>query len=133
MNKEEAQSPLEVQEGDSVTLVAQLSPETAVTQWQKDGQMLLSGGRLLVCSEGPARSLTIKQVELGDAGTFLCDAGDDEVYFTLHVKGEPMEMPPAEQDLCPQPWAELCSWCRGTGAVCEQAGGAGEAAGAGGW
>ncbi|XP_052531347.1 obscurin-like protein 1 isoform X7 [Tympanuchus pallidicinctus] len=90
VNKEEAQSPLEVQEGDSVTLVAQLSPETAVTQWQKDGQMLLSGGRLLVCSEGPARSLTIKQVELGDAGTFLCDAGDDEVYFTLHVKEAPV-------------------------------------------
>ncbi|XP_010711957.1 obscurin-like protein 1 isoform X4 [Meleagris gallopavo] len=90
VNKEEAQSPLEVQEGDSVTLVAQLSPETAAAQWQKDGQMLLSGGRLLVCSEGPARSLTIKQVELGDAGTFLCDAGDDEVYFTLHVKEAPV-------------------------------------------
>ncbi|XP_072197962.1 obscurin-like protein 1 [Excalfactoria chinensis] len=90
VNKEEAQSPLEVQEGDSVTLVAQLSLETAEAQWQKDGQKLLSGGRLLVCSEGPARSLTIKQVELGDAGTFLCDAGDDEVYFTLHVKEAPV-------------------------------------------
>ncbi|XP_021255510.1 obscurin-like protein 1 [Numida meleagris] len=90
VNKEEAQSPLEVQEGDSVTMVARLSPETAAVQWQKDGQMLRSGGRLLVCSEGPARSLTIKQVELGDAGTFLCDAGDDEVYFTLHVKEAPV-------------------------------------------
>ncbi|XP_054686750.1 obscurin-like protein 1 isoform X2 [Grus americana] len=90
VNKEEVQSPLEVLEGDSVTLVAQLSPETAAAQWQKDGQTLRSGGRLLVCSEGPARSLTIKQAELGDSGIFLCDAGDDEVNFTLHVKEAPM-------------------------------------------
>lgn len=93
VNKEEAQSPLEVLEGDSVTLVARLSPETAAAQWQKDGQTLRSGGRLLVCSEGPARSLTIKQVELGDSGIFLCDAGDDEVHFMLHVKGEPGGVP----------------------------------------
>ncbi|XP_074685032.1 obscurin-like protein 1 isoform X1 [Strix aluco] len=90
VNKEEAQSPLEVLEGDSVTLVARLSPETAAVQWQKDGQMLHSGGRLLVCSEGPARSLTIKQAELGDGGVFLCDAGDDEVHFMLHVKEAPV-------------------------------------------
>ncbi|KAM9235830.1 obscurin-like protein 1 [Leptosomus discolor] len=90
VNKEEAQSPLEVMEGDSVTLVARLSPETAAVQWQKDGQMLCSGGRLLVCSEGPTRSLTIKQAELGDGGIFLCDAGDDEVHFTLHVKEAPV-------------------------------------------
>ncbi|XP_056352869.1 LOW QUALITY PROTEIN: obscurin-like protein 1 [Oenanthe melanoleuca] len=90
VNKEEAQSPLEVQEGDSVTLVARLSPETAAVQWQKDGQTLCSGGRLLVCSEGPTRSLTIKQTELGDGGIFLCDAGDDEVHFTLRVKEAPV-------------------------------------------
>ncbi|XP_068051722.1 obscurin-like protein 1 isoform X2 [Anomalospiza imberbis] len=90
VNKEEAQSPLEVQEGDSVTLVARLSPETAAVQWQKDGRTLCSGGRLLVCSEGPTRSLTIRQAELGDGGIFLCDAGDDEVHFTLHVKEAPV-------------------------------------------
>ncbi|XP_066046190.1 obscurin-like protein 1 [Chamaea fasciata] len=90
VNKEEAQSPLEVQEGDSVTLVARLSSETAAVQWQKDGQTLCSGGRLLVCSEGPTRSLTIKQAELGDGGIFLCDAGDDEAHFTLHVKEAPV-------------------------------------------
>ncbi|XP_025933728.1 obscurin-like protein 1 [Apteryx rowi] len=90
VNKEEAQSPVEVLEGDSVTLVARLSPETAAVQWLKDGRVLRSGGRLLVCSEGPARSLTIKQTELGDSGVFLCDAGDDEVHFTLHVKEAPV-------------------------------------------
>nr|XP_009931895.1 PREDICTED: obscurin-like protein 1 [Opisthocomus hoazin] len=90
VNKEEAQSPLEVLEGDSVTLVARLSPEMAAAQWQKDGQTLRSGGRLLVCSEGPARSLTIRQAELGDSGIFICDAGDDEVHFTLRVKEPPV-------------------------------------------
>ncbi|XP_067994895.1 obscurin-like protein 1 [Melanerpes formicivorus] len=90
VNKEEVQSPLEVLEGDSVTLVARLSPETAVVKWQKDGEMLRSGGRLLVCSEGPTRSLTIKQAELGDSGMFLCDASDDEVQFMLNVKEAPV-------------------------------------------
>ncbi|XP_071603687.1 obscurin-like protein 1 isoform X6 [Heliangelus exortis] len=90
VNKEEVQSPLEVLEGESVTLVARLSLETAVAQWQKDGQTLHSGGRFLVCSEGPARSLTIKQVEMGDSGIFLCDAGDDEMHFMLHVKEAPV-------------------------------------------
>ncbi|KAM9548633.1 obscurin-like protein 1 isoform 9-T9 [Guaruba guarouba] len=90
VNKEEARSPLEVLEGDSVTLVARLSPETAAVRWQKNGQTLLSGGRLLVCSEGPARSLTIKQAELDDGGIFLFDAGDDEVHFMLHVKEAPV-------------------------------------------
>nr|XP_025950533.1 obscurin-like protein 1 [Dromaius novaehollandiae] len=90
VNKEEAQSPMEVLEGDSVTLVARLSPEMAAAQWLKEGRALRSGGRLLVCSEGPVRSLTIKQTELGDSGVFLCDAGDDEVHFTLHVKEAPV-------------------------------------------
>uniref|UniRef100_A0A8C9NL01 Obscurin like cytoskeletal adaptor 1 n=1 Tax=Serinus canaria TaxID=9135 RepID=A0A8C9NL01_SERCA len=87
VNKEEAQSPLEVQEGDSVTLVARLSPETAAVQWQKDGQTLCSGGRLLVCSEGPTRSLTIKQAELGDGGIFLCDAAEPSAPPRMLISG----------------------------------------------
>ncbi|XP_025894947.1 obscurin-like protein 1 [Nothoprocta perdicaria] len=90
VNKEEARSPVEVQEGDSVTLVARLCPEGAAAQWRKDGRPLRSGGRLLVCSEGAARSLTIRQAELGDGGRFLCDAGDDEVHFTLRVTEAPV-------------------------------------------
>lgn len=137
VNKEEAQSPLEVLEGDSVTLVARLSPESAVVQWQKDGDILRSGGRLLVCSEGATRSLTIKQVELSDRGIFLCDASDDEVQFMLDVKGEPAGVPGQEQSAAPRPHASCpCPTsalptraqlspalppCRGTCAVREQA------------
>ena len=125
-----------------MTLVARLSPEMAAAQWQKDGQTLRSGGRLLVCSEGPARSLTIRQAELGDSGIFICDAGDDEVHFTLRVKGEPGGIPQPRRDAsCPDSmpvppaWAQLSLALprhRGSSAVHEQAGGAGEAAGAGG-
>ncbi|CAN8218713.1 unnamed protein product, partial [Coccothraustes coccothraustes] len=111
VNKEEAQSPLEVQEGDSVTLVARLSPETAAVQWQKDGQMLCSGGRLLVCSEGPTRSLTIKQAELGDGGIFLCDAGDDEVHFTLHVKELRVKFLRGLSDVRARQGERVVLWC----------------------
>uniref|UniRef100_A0A8C8VLB6 Obscurin-like protein 1 n=1 Tax=Pelusios castaneus TaxID=367368 RepID=A0A8C8VLB6_9SAUR len=75
--------------GTLVTLVARLSQESAPVRWLKNEQPLHSGPRLILSSEGPARSLTIKQTELGDSGIFSCDSGADEVHFTLRVRGEP--------------------------------------------
>ncbi|XP_073160875.1 obscurin-like protein 1 [Lepidochelys kempii] len=89
VNKEEAKTPVEVLEGESVTLVARLSQEQAPVQWLKNKRALRSGARLLLGSQGPSRRLTIKQTEPGDSGTFSCDTGDDEVHFTLRVRGEP--------------------------------------------
>ncbi|XP_067393755.1 obscurin-like protein 1 [Emydura macquarii macquarii] len=90
VNKEEAERPVEVVEGESVALLARLSQETAPVQWLKNKQPLRSGARLLLGSAGPSRSLTIKQAEPGDSGTFSCDAGDDEVHFTLRVREAPV-------------------------------------------
>uniref|UniRef100_A0A8C3HX23 Obscurin-like protein 1 n=1 Tax=Chrysemys picta bellii TaxID=8478 RepID=A0A8C3HX23_CHRPI len=85
----EAKMPVEVLEGESVTLVARLTQEQAPVQWLKNKRVLRSGARLLLGTQGPSHSLTIKQTELGDSGTFSCDTGDDEVHFTLRVIGEP--------------------------------------------
>ncbi|KAM7152921.1 obscurin-like protein 1 isoform 8-T8 [Macrochelys suwanniensis] len=90
VNKEEAQRPVEALEGESVTLVARLSQEQAPVQWLKDKRALSSGARHLLGSQGPSRSLTIKQMEPGDSGTFSCDTGDDEVHFTLRVREAPV-------------------------------------------
>uniref|UniRef100_A0A8C4WMQ0 Obscurin-like protein 1 n=1 Tax=Gopherus evgoodei TaxID=1825980 RepID=A0A8C4WMQ0_9SAUR len=90
VNKEEAKMPVEVLEGESVTLVARLSQEEAPVQWLKNKWVLRSGARLLLGTQGPSHSLTIKQTELGDSGTFSCDTGDDEVHFTLRVREAPV-------------------------------------------
>nr|XP_032634826.1 obscurin-like protein 1 isoform X1 [Chelonoidis abingdonii] len=90
VNKEEAKMPVEVVEGESVMLVARLSQEQAPVQWLKNKQVLRSGARLLLGTQGPLHSLTIKQTELGDSGTFSCDTGDDEVHFTLRVREAPV-------------------------------------------
>ncbi|XP_065416488.1 obscurin-like protein 1 isoform X7 [Chrysemys picta bellii] len=90
VNKEEAKMPVEVLEGESVTLVARLTQEQAPVQWLKNKRVLRSGARLLLGTQGPSHSLTIKQTELGDSGTFSCDTGDDEVHFTLRVREAPV-------------------------------------------
>ncbi|XP_053900714.1 obscurin-like protein 1 isoform X2 [Malaclemys terrapin pileata] len=90
VNKEEAKMPVEVLEGEGVTLVARLTQEQAPVQWLKNKRVLRSGARLLLGTQGPSHSLTIKQTELGDSGTFSCDTGDDEVHFTLRVREAPV-------------------------------------------
>ncbi|XP_053139183.1 obscurin-like protein 1 isoform X2 [Hemicordylus capensis] len=90
VNKNDAQVPLEVQEGETVTLVARLSQEKASVQWLKNRRPLYPGPRVVVSSEGPVRCLTIRQAEPGDSGIFSCETGDDEVHFTTCVREAPV-------------------------------------------
>ncbi|XP_033015778.1 obscurin-like protein 1 isoform X7 [Lacerta agilis] len=90
VNKNDAHVPLEVQEGENMTLVARLSQEKASVQWLKNMRPLYPGPRLVVSSEGAVRSLTIRQAEPGDSGTYTCDTGDDEVHFTTCVQEAPV-------------------------------------------
>ncbi|XP_042302958.1 obscurin-like protein 1 isoform X3 [Sceloporus undulatus] len=90
VNKTDAQLPIEVQEGETVTLVARLSQEKASVQWLKNMRPLYPGPRMVVSSDGLMRSLTIRQAEPGDSGIFSCDTGDDEVHFTMYVREAPV-------------------------------------------
>ncbi|KAL8182984.1 UNVERIFIED_CONTAM: hypothetical protein K2H54_010659 [Gekko kuhli] len=86
VNKDDAQAPLEVPEGESVTLVARLSQEKAPVRWLKNTRPLYPGPRVITCSDGLVHSLTIRHAEPGDSGIFGCDTGDDEVSFTVCVR-----------------------------------------------
>ncbi|XP_019409093.1 PREDICTED: obscurin-like protein 1 [Crocodylus porosus] len=90
LNKEEAALPVQAVEGDTVTLMARLSRDTAPVRWLRDRRLLRAGARLQVGSEGPCRSLTLKHAEPGDSGAYCCDAGDDAVHFTLRVREAPV-------------------------------------------
>uniref|UniRef100_A0ABM5F7Q2 Obscurin-like protein 1 isoform X2 n=1 Tax=Pogona vitticeps TaxID=103695 RepID=A0ABM5F7Q2_9SAUR len=90
VNKAEAQVPVEVQEGENMTLVARLSQEKASVQWLKDMRPLYPGPHVVMSSDGLLRSLTIRQAEPGDSGTFTCNTGDDEVHFATYVREAPV-------------------------------------------
>ncbi|KAM6460474.1 obscurin-like protein 1 isoform 4-T4 [Liasis olivaceus] len=97
VNKDDAQEPIEVQEGVNVTLVAQLSQEKACVQWLKNMQPLCPGPRMIMSSEGLVHSLTIQQSEPCDRGTFSCNTGDDEVHYTLNVQEAPVLFVPKSE------------------------------------
>ncbi|KAG8125332.1 hypothetical protein E2320_020646 [Naja naja] len=86
VNKDDARKPVEVLEGENVTLVAQLSQEKTCVQWLKNRQPLCPGPRMIMNSEGLVHSLTIQQSEPCDCGTFSCNTGDDEVHYTINVQ-----------------------------------------------
>ncbi|XP_048342589.1 obscurin-like protein 1 isoform X3 [Sphaerodactylus townsendi] len=90
VNKSDAQVPLEVQEGENVTLVARLSHEKATVHWLKNMRPFYPGPRVVINSDGLVRSLTIRQAEPDDSGIFSCDTGDDEVHFTMCVREAPV-------------------------------------------
>ncbi|XP_070812890.1 obscurin-like protein 1 isoform X2 [Pituophis catenifer annectens] len=90
VNKDDAREPIEVQEGENVTLVAQLSQEKTCVQWLKNRQPLCPGPRMIMSSEGLVHSLTIQQSEPCDCGTFSCNTGDDEVHYTINVQEAPV-------------------------------------------
>ncbi|XP_060628767.2 obscurin-like protein 1 isoform X2 [Anolis sagrei] len=90
VNKTDAQLPVEVQEGENVTLVARLSQEKASVQWLKNMRPLYPGPRVVLSNDGLTRSLTIRQAEPSDSGIFSCDTGDDEIHFTMYVREAPV-------------------------------------------
>ncbi|XP_066467658.1 obscurin-like protein 1 isoform X2 [Tiliqua scincoides] len=90
VNKNDALLPIEVQEGENLTLVARLSQEKASVRWLKNMRPLYPGPRVVMSSEGPVRSLIIRQAEPGDSGTLSCNTGDDEVHFTTYVREAPV-------------------------------------------
>lgn len=96
VNKKDAQVPLEVQEGENVTLTTRLSQEKAPARWLKNMRPIYPGPRVIMSSEGLVRSLALRQAEPSDSGVYSCDIGDDEMHFTMYVRGKmvPPTCPP---------------------------------------
>ncbi|KAM3856235.1 obscurin-like protein 1 [Vipera latastei] len=97
VNKDDAREPIEVQEGENVTLVAQLSQEKTCVQWLKNRQPLCPGPRMIMSSEGLVHRLTIQQSEPCDCGMFSCNTGDDEVHYTINVQETPVLFVPKSE------------------------------------
>lgn len=84
----EAQQLQEVLAGLPLVLECQVSPPDAPVQWLKDGEAVVPGQALAVCSEGRSRRLHIAAAALSDSGEYLCRAGDTAASFRVTVNGE---------------------------------------------
>uniref|UniRef100_A0A672UIB6 Obscurin like cytoskeletal adaptor 1 n=1 Tax=Strigops habroptila TaxID=2489341 RepID=A0A672UIB6_STRHB len=65
---------LMVLEGEDATFKCLVSPEDVAVTWQLNGQPMVPGERLLVMRSGLCHSLTLRQCQLGDAGTVTANA-----------------------------------------------------------
>ncbi|NXJ73980.1 OBSL1 protein, partial [Trogon melanurus] len=65
---------LMVLEGEDATFKCLVSPEDVAVTWQLNGQPVVPSKRLLVTRSGLCHGLTLRQCQLGDAGTVMANA-----------------------------------------------------------
>eukprot|EP00079_Xenopus_tropicalis_P030270 XP_012826065.1 PREDICTED: obscurin-like protein 1 [Xenopus tropicalis] len=78
--------------GESVTLSCELSRESALVRWYKDGERLKESERVRMESEGALCRLLILSARVGDSGEFVCDAGDDSAFYSVTVTEPPAKL-----------------------------------------
>lgn len=101
-----------VSQGETVTLVCELSRADADVHWAKEGVRLEAGGSLVLEEEGAHRRLLIPVAQAEHSGKYVCDATDDTVTFTVQVLGEQEAgWEPAGGCWVHRLWSPLLCWC----------------------
>ncbi|XP_075037076.1 obscurin-like protein 1 isoform X2 [Mixophyes fleayi] len=72
--------------GDDLILACELSRPNFKVRWLRDGEELVSGGRVKISARGAHRQLTVQSVRPSDSGTYTCDAGTDQLHTAVHVE-----------------------------------------------
>ncbi|XP_073503404.1 obscurin-like protein 1 isoform X3 [Phyllobates terribilis] len=72
--------------GDDLVLSCEISRPNFKVRWLRDGEELVSGGRVKITSRGVHRQLTIQSVRPSDSGRYTCDAGTDQLHTEVHVE-----------------------------------------------
>ncbi|KAM4624668.1 obscurin-like protein 1 [Discoglossus pictus] len=72
--------------GDDLVLACELSRPNFKVRWLRDGEELVSGGRVKILARGVNRQITIQCVRPTDAGTYTCDAVSDQFHTTVNVE-----------------------------------------------
>ncbi|KAM8934021.1 LOW QUALITY PROTEIN: obscurin-like protein 1 [Pelodytes ibericus] len=78
--------------GDQVVLSCEVSRENAAVRWYKDGERLEESGRVLLESDGRVRRLVILTSQTQDSGEYVCDAGDDSIFYNMTVAEPPVKI-----------------------------------------
>lgn len=76
-----------VVEHENLNLCCEVSRSDAMAQWYKDGVEVSPTDRVTVKAENTLRSLIVQSVQVSDAGTYTCRAGDSALIFKVNVRG----------------------------------------------
>nr|XP_033803029.1 obscurin-like protein 1 isoform X2 [Geotrypetes seraphini] len=71
--------------GESVVLSCELSRASVLVHWYKDGVEVETNEDMRVESDGVHHRLIIPSAKMQDSGEFVCDVGDDSVFYTVKV------------------------------------------------
>lgn len=84
----EADHQKTVMAGSPITLQCELSDSTGQVSWYRDGTKLLPQNGVDLQSEGKLRSLVVPSAERAHTGIYRCESKDDDIQFTVEVKGD---------------------------------------------
>lgn len=78
----------EAVEGGTATLHCELSKASAPVQWKKGHCILTSGNKYSMSQEGCVVELVVHDLDLNDAGDYICVCGDETTTAALTVSGK---------------------------------------------
>ncbi|MEE6489032.1 hypothetical protein FKM82_015464 [Ascaphus truei] len=78
--------------GERVVLSCEVSRENAPVRWYKDGVEVEETESVRLESDGKHRRLIIPNARSQDSGEFVCDAGDDSVFYNVTVTEPPVKI-----------------------------------------
>lgn len=84
----EADQKMTVTTGSPIALKCELSDPAGQVSWYKDGTKLLSESGVDIQSLGNLRSLVVPSAEQAHTGVYRCESKDDDIHFSVEVKGE---------------------------------------------
>lgn len=88
----EAEQKITVTAGSPIALQCELSDPSGQVCWYKDGTKLFSESGVDIQSLGNLRSLVVPSAEQAHTGVYRCESKDDDVHFTVEVKGEAQKL-----------------------------------------
>ncbi|XP_027878726.1 obscurin-like protein 1 isoform X7 [Xiphophorus couchianus] len=87
----EADQKMTVVAGSPIALRCALSDPSGQVSWYKDGRKLLAQSGVAIQSQGNLRSLVVPSAERVHTGVYRCESKDDDIQFSVEVKGLPVK------------------------------------------